>query len=166
MMRLGDIAVRIEGTLPLPAAPERNGGLGGGVAAILVEIAARLERLATEGETALIDIRSLPLSPADRIELLEALGRGEVTATLDAQGVSTLRETAFAGVWWIEHRDRDAEVTAELLEVTLAPHILAADPKDIAIAAAALRRRLGATHPMVADLKAAGSTTAAAAHSA
>jgi hydrogenase-1 operon protein HyaF len=145
MILLGEIAVRVEGTIPPAAAPERSGGLGGGVMAILAELAARLERLAANGDTALIDLRSLPMSPADRSELLAALGQGEVTATLDAQGASTLRETAFAGIWWIEHRDRDGQLTSELLEVTLAPQILAAIPEDIARAADALRQRLGAS---------------------
>jgi hydrogenase-1 operon protein HyaF len=144
-MRLQDIAVRVEAQSPRPAAaPERSGGLGGGVAALLTELAARLERLAASGETALIDLRSLPLSAADRNDLAEALGRGEVTATLDAHGVSTLRETAFAGIWWTLHRDRDGAVTSELLEVTLSPQILRADPEDIAPAAGALRRHVAA----------------------
>ena len=145
MIRLSDIAVRIEGTIPPAAGPERSGGRGGGVAAILTELATRLECLADNGDTALIDLRSLPMRPADRDELLEALGSGEVTATLDAQGVSTLRETAFAGIWWTVHRDRDGKLTSELLEVSLVPAILAAHPDDIPLAAAALRRRIGAS---------------------
>ncbi len=131
--------------MPLAATPtERSGGLGGGVAAILTELAARLECLAANGDTALIDLRSLPMSPADRSELQEALGRGEVAATLDAQGVSTLHETSFAGIWWTVHCDRDGAVTSELLEVSLVPQILAASLEDVALAAAALRRRIGA----------------------
>jgi hydrogenase-1 operon protein HyaF len=147
MIRLSEIAVRIEGTSAGSAQPlggDPGGGLGGGLTAILAELAARLERLAASGETALIDLRSLPLSPLDRSELLASLGQGEVSATLDAQGESTLRETGFAGIWWIVHRDRNGEVTSELLEVNSAPRILAADPDDIACAAAALRMRLGA----------------------
>lgn len=151
MTRLSDIGVRIEAAgpgapKPAPAADavERRGGLGGGVAAILAELAARLERLATHGDPSLIDLRSLPVSPADRIELLEVLGRGEVTATVDAQGASTLRETAFAGIWWIEHRDREEKITAELFDVTLVPKILATSPEDVSLAAVALRQRIGA----------------------
>jgi len=149
--RLSDIAVRIEAAgpaaseLPQGGPAPRSGGLGGGVTAILAELAARLERLATCGDTALIDLRSLPISPIDRIELREVLGQGEVTATLDAQGASTLRETAFAGIWWIEHRDRDGKITAELFDVNLVPKILAATSGDVAIAAAALRQRIGAS---------------------
>jgi hypothetical protein len=120
MSRLSEIPVRIEGTLPAAArvaartAPdlppltshERSGGLGGGVAAILMELAIRLDRLAKQGESTVIDLRSLPMSTADRLELQESLGNGEVQATLNAEGPSTLRETQFAGIWWIEHRDR------------------------------------------------------------
>jgi hydrogenase-1 operon protein HyaF len=151
MTRLSDIGVRIEAASPVVPKPppgghgvERTAGLGGGVAAILAELAARLERLATHGDPALIDLRSLPMSPVDRIELFELLGQGEVTATLDAQGASTLRETAFAGIWWIDHRDREEKITAELLEVALVPKILATSPADVALAAAALRQRIGA----------------------
>jgi hydrogenase-1 operon protein HyaF len=151
-MRLSDIAVRIEDSVTLGTAPEPPGGLGGGVAAILTELADGLERLAANGETALIDLRSLPMSPADREELLAVLGDGEVTATLDAQGVSTLRETAVAGLWWTLHRDQTGAVTAELLEVALAPQILAAHPQDVALAAVQLRRRIAArertAHPV------------------
>jgi hydrogenase-1 operon protein HyaF len=146
-MRLSDIAIRIEDSVALATAPERLGGLGGGVAAILTEVAAALEGLAANGETALIDLRSLPMSPADREELLAVLGQGEVTATLDAQGVSTLRETAVAGLWWTLHRDQTGNVTAELLEVAWVPQILAAHPQDVALAAAELRRRIGARDP-------------------
>lgn len=151
MTRLSDIGVRIEAASPVVPKPppgghgvERTAGLGGGVAAILAELAARLERLATHGDPALIDLRSLPMSPADRIELLEVLGQGEVTAKLDAQGASTLRETAFAGIWWIEHRDREERITAELFDVTLVPKILATATEDVALAAAELRQRIGA----------------------
>lgn len=152
-MRLTDIAVRVEDGAPIAAATERNGGLGGGVTAILAEIAAGLERLTIAGNTALIDLRSLPLSPDDREELRLALGHGEVTATLEAQGISTLRETAVAGVWWTEHRDQEGALTAELLDIALTPPILAAHPSDVVMAAAALRRRLGTTSPSGSPVK-------------
>jgi hydrogenase-1 operon protein HyaF len=144
MMRLSDISVRVEGGTQIGKAPEPSGGLGGGVAAILTEVAAALERLASAGDTALIDLRSLPMSAGDRRELLALLGRGEVTATLDAHGMSTLSETAFAGVWWTLHCDPGGAVIAELLEIALTPPILAANPQDVALAATALRRRIGA----------------------
>jgi hydrogenase-1 operon protein HyaF len=149
MSRLRDIPVRVE-SLPQSATPNGRpsvdpgvmpAGLGGGIAAILSELATLLERLAARDETAMIDLRSLPMSAADRTLLQRALGDGEVRATLQAQGVSTARETGVAGVWWIEHRDAHDELLAELLEVARFPQILASAPDEIQSAATALQAR-------------------------
>lgn len=145
MSRLSEIAIRVE-SLP-PLAPESvdpgvtPAGLGGGLAALLSELATLLERLAARDETAMIDLRSLPMSAADRILLQRALGDGEVHATLQAQGISTARETGVAGVWWVEHRDAHDQLLAELLEVARFPQILASAPDEIQHAAAALQAR-------------------------
>ena len=85
------------------------------------------------------------MSPQDRVELERALGEGEVQATVNARGLSTVRETRIAGVWWIEHRDPQGELVAELLEVTRVPEILAGAPDDIAAAAQTLREYITTT---------------------
>jgi hydrogenase-1 operon protein HyaF len=112
------------------------------VSAILAELARLLDQLAEKDIPAAIDLRSLPLSPQDRAELKQALGNGEVEASVNAEGVSTLRETRICGVWWVEHRDAHGELTAELLEVTRVPEILASASDEIAAAAHTLRERL------------------------
>jgi hydrogenase-1 operon protein HyaF len=114
------------------------------MAALLSELAKCLDRLSTTNECATIDLRSLPLSPADRTSLQHVLGNGEVTATLDAAGKSTLRETRFSGLWWVEHRNRDGEMVADLLEVTRIPAILASAPDEISAAAQELKLRIRA----------------------
>ncbi len=148
LSRLKDISVRVEpangGISPVAAGAIAAGGLGGGVAAILTELVALLERLAESDTAAAIDLRSLPMSPQDRVELERALGDGEVQATVTAQGVSTIRETRVSGIWWVEHRDPQGQVIAELLEVTRVPQILAAAPDDIAVAAATLHAQITA----------------------
>jgi hydrogenase-1 operon protein HyaF len=101
-----------------------------------------LEALASGGKAATIDLRSLPMSPQDRSELQSALGEGELQATLAADGTSTLRETGVSGVWWIEHRDRDGELIAELIEVATIPAILEASLDEVAAGARSLRQRL------------------------
>jgi len=143
MSRLGDIPIRIE-SMESPVPDRPDGGLGGAIDAVLSEIASLLERLAKNDEHSMIDLRSLPLSQADRAALQSALGDGEVHATLQAVGRSTARETRFAGVWWLEHRDPAGDLVAELLEVARFPQILASAPDEIADAAKALRshRRL------------------------
>jgi hydrogenase-1 operon protein HyaF len=135
MSRLADIPIRIESSAA-------NGGLGGGVNAILHEIVRLLERLATFEEPAAIDLRSLPMSPQDRTELQRALGEGEVLATLNAEGTSKIHETRVPGVWWVEHRDQAGELIAELIEVTRVPEILASAADEIAAGARALREQI------------------------
>ena len=138
LSRLADIPIRLE------AAPA-DGGLGGGVTALLTELATLLERFAEAHEPAAIDLRSLPMGPQDRALLQRALGEGEVRATIDAEGLSTVRETRIGGVWWVEHRDRQGELIAELLEVTRVPAILARAPDEIAAGGRALRQQIAAT---------------------
>jgi hydrogenase-1 operon protein HyaF len=135
MSRLSDIAVRVE-------EPVAAGGLGGGVAAVLTELVSMLERAATGTAAATIDLRSLPMSPEDRRALQATLGHGEVHATLNADGLSTLQETGVMGVWWVEHRDREGGLVAELIEVATVPEILKASIEEMAGAAQELRDRL------------------------
>lgn len=137
MSRLADIAVRVE---PLPPAS----GLGGGVAAILTELVGLLERLANGAQSAMIDLRSLPMSPIDRAELQRVLGEGEVQATVDAEGISRIRETRISGLWWVEHRDRQGELIAESIEVARVPEILASAADEIAAGIRALRVQISA----------------------
>jgi HupH hydrogenase expression protein len=138
--RLNDIPIRIE-------PPARTGGLGGGVTAILSELANLLVEVAKGGAPTSVDLRSLPMSPQDRTELQSALGTGEVRATLDADGLSTLRETSVSGIWWIEHRNGEGELIAELIEVTPVPQILQSIADDMATSARELRERITAGAP-------------------
>ena len=98
--------------------------------------------MATAGEPAAIDLRSLPLSSQDRAQLRRALGEGEVQATLNAEGISTIQEAGVPGVWWVEHHDRHGELIAELLEITRVPEILASATDEIAAGARRLRAQL------------------------
>lgn len=141
MSSLSDIPVRVENS-PRPPAGD-PGGLGGGVLAILQEILTLLERLQAGAEAAAIDLRSMPMVPGDRQRLQEALGEGEVEATVDAGGVARVWETAIAGVWWIEYRGAaDDEVVTEMIEVTAVPELLVSHRDDRAIAAERLRQQL------------------------
>lgn len=135
MSRLSEIPIRIE---PPPAV----GGVGGGVAAILSELVTLLERLSDSQESAAIDLRSLPMSVDDLARLRLALGEGEVRATLDAEGLSAIRETRVPGVWWVEHRDRHGELMAELIEVTRMPKILMSASDEIEMGVSLLREQL------------------------
>jgi hypothetical protein len=139
--RLTDIPVRVEPWV-------RVAGLGGGVTALLNELAGLLERLSSDDRSAVIDLRSLPMSADDKLTLQRFLGEGEVCATVQADGLSNVRETRISGVWWIEHRDREGELIAELLEVCTVPRFLAAGLDDVAAGASELRTRLAGGAPI------------------
>lgn len=143
MSRLSDIPIHILPRVEGPAvAVDLGGGLGGGVRALLVELATLLDGLVAHERGGTIDLRSLPMSPQDREALRSALGKGEARATFDADGLSELQETGVSGIWWIEHRDRTGELVAELLEVAAVPAILACTRDEIENAPGVLRERI------------------------
>ena len=117
--------------------PDAN-PLTGNAPAVLNELGAMLAALAERGETGVIDLGGLPLSPADKDWLAARLGRGEIEMTLSLDGPSTVRETAFHGVWWIEHHNEKGIPTGEFIEVNRVPELVPAHPEDIRAAAGKL----------------------------
>ena len=109
---------------------------------VLREIAGHLAALAGAGEPAAIDLRSLPMTAADRGELESLLGRGEVTVKLDVAGTSELWETRYSGVWWVRHRGDDERIATERIEIAAIPEILVSHDADIAAAAARIREEV------------------------
>ncbi len=103
----------------------------GNVAAILTEISSLLEKLAASGATSLIDLKSLPFSPGEYEQLRLTLGRGEVSARLDAIGMSEINETHFPGVWWVTHYNVEGDIVADLIEIAAVPNILFSQPEDV-----------------------------------
>ncbi|MDD2700820.1 MAG: hydrogenase expression/formation C-terminal domain-containing protein [Sideroxydans sp.] len=103
----------------------------GSLDALLNEIASHLTRFIATGETAMIDLKSLPFSPAEYESLRTALGRGEVSARLETIGDSELYETHYSGVWWVTHYNVEGDVIADLIEIAEVPAILHSQPEDV-----------------------------------
>ena len=136
--------------------PERgasclDGQVTGMAQSLLAEIGGLLERLAATGEAGFIDLRSLPLTDADRAELEILLGRGEVRADLALAGRSEVWETGYAGAWWIRHLGADDRIAAEEIAVCAVPEILRAHPADVQAAARRLREDLQPPRPVPAE---------------
>jgi hydrogenase-1 operon protein HyaF len=106
-------------------------GLTGQAEAVLTEVSEMLKRLLDEGMEDSIDLRSLPLSPADLDWLEEQLGRGEVEIVMEAGGRSVLTETAYPGVWLVTHRDRQDHAVAQFIEIAYVPKIVPPDISDV-----------------------------------
>lgn len=109
---------------------------------VLAEVGRLLESLAENGQAGSIDLRSLPLTDADREQLEELLGRGEVRVELDLAGSSEVWETAYPGAWWIRHRGAGDKISSEEIAVCRIPDILITHPVDIEAAARRIRQEL------------------------
>ena len=103
----------------------------GNVKPLLNEIIHALDRLLDDDEPTVIDLASLPFAPGELEELEHSLGHGELKAELDALGKSLIRETAYPGVWWLEHRNTAGEVVGRYIEITRTPEILMSQDADI-----------------------------------
>ena len=121
--------------IPLHSSPAVPGdpGLTGNAQPLLRELLEGARRLLATGEASSIDLSALPLTPADIDWLREKLGPGEISVTLQANGESTLNETACPGVWWITHRNEHGAVTAQFIEVAFVPELVKAQPQDVHI---------------------------------
>jgi hydrogenase-1 operon protein HyaF len=118
-------------SIPVVINPAEDAGLTGNASAVLREVAACLDSLAKGGEGGIIDLGAMPLSPSDKAWLAEQLGEGEVDIKLDLDGPSDVRETRYAGVWWLVHRNPNEVVTGEFIEITRIPDLVMAHPDDI-----------------------------------
>ena len=119
--------------------PIQAGAAHGNVRPILFEVLHALDKLLDDDAPTTIDLAGLPFGPGELEKLEVALGQGELEAQLDALGTSHIRETAYPGVWWVEHRNVNDEVTGRYIEVTRFPEILSSQDADIGAARARLR---------------------------
>jgi hydrogenase-1 operon protein HyaF len=98
---------------------------------LLHEIYHALEALLETGRETVIDLRKIPLGPADELRLLAILGQGEIQAQLTTLGESVIQETGISGVWLIEHFDEDEQSIGRFIEVAFCPAVLQSPSQDI-----------------------------------
>jgi hydrogenase-1 operon protein HyaF len=115
----------------LDAIPVTTEHVTGNVEPLMHEIRHALKRLAAGGEGTVIDLQSLPLAPGEDERIEAALGRGEVSAELNALGQSLIQETAYPGVWLVTHRNNENAVVGRFIEVTRIPELLKSQQIDI-----------------------------------
>ncbi|MGO9986416.1 MAG: hydrogenase expression/formation C-terminal domain-containing protein [Rhodomicrobium sp.] len=103
------------------------------LAALFSELRDLLRRFLDIGERGSVDLFKLPMSPADLHKFKDRLGRGEVSIALDVAGNSEIYETAYAGIWWVQHEDELGRVVARLIEVADVPNIVRTHRKDLEV---------------------------------
>lgn len=110
---------------------------------VLNDIRILVATFVSSGQTGAIDLRhALPMGPRGYQFLKQTLSAGEVTATINGTARTEIRETAYPGVWWVTHRNRNDEIVTELIEVAAIPEILKSQPEDIRYGLQQLSRRL------------------------
>lgn len=98
---------------------------------VLHEIRHALRTLLTSGQTTIIDLRAMPMAPGEEEKIVRTLGEGEISITLNALGISTIRETAIAGVWLITHYNAEDEILGKFIEITEIPELVRSRQEDM-----------------------------------
>ena len=132
MSSLESIPVQIEGG---PDGAYRTDNLK----PLLLQVEQALQDLLDHAAETIIDLTAMPFSAQDEQDLRDCLGRGEVTASVDAFGPTLIQETGFPGVWLVDHQDAEQRRLTLHLEVARVPGILATPHDDLADSLAALR---------------------------
>jgi hydrogenase-1 operon protein HyaF len=140
MQRLQDIAVVVASSDD-PPLNHHNAN------PILHEIFHALSRYAQDGIGTTIDLHAIPFGPGDEQILLDFLGRGEVDITLRSLGESRVWESAYSGIWVVDHRNGENESVALQVEVGRIPEIVHAQTEDILDALERLQDRLEVRDP-------------------
>ena len=119
-----DIPVTVDNSSAQPV-PSMN------VEPILHEVKHAIQQLLDTGEPSMIDLRAMPLAPGEDEQIRQKLGTGEAVIHLEALGPSTLTETRYPGVWWVEHRNSDDTVMGLYIEIAHVPSIVFPATEDI-----------------------------------
>ncbi|MDH5736698.1 MAG: hydrogenase expression/formation protein [Gammaproteobacteria bacterium] len=129
--------------IPLVNETVGTSGLGAnGMHAIMFELSEMLEDLVTEGRSAQIDLRALPLTLNEHDSLKARLGIGEVEIEMDLCGRTLCHETAIPAVWWVEHFNHTGDIVAEFIEVARIPDIVKYDSDELQLGLTRLYRQL------------------------
>lgn len=133
MEKIEDISIQAEdsqGDTVEPCGSAPCSAPTGNLLPLLYEIRHALQRWLDDGTPHVIDLRGIPMMPAEESELLATLGHGEVDATLAALGNSEVFETRVSGVWLVNHHNDDGVLIGRFIEICHVPEILKSQTED------------------------------------
>ena len=91
---------------------------------ILHEVRHALTQLVETDQPTTIDLRAIPMAPREEARIEAMLGTGEISATLDALGHTSIVETQIAGVWLITHYNSEDDILGKFIEITRVPSLI------------------------------------------
>lgn len=104
----------------------------GNVKVILQELRQALKNLRETGETYTVYIEKTGLSMEEQVEVLETLGRGDITITFkEADEPVEWYESQFPGIWVGTFRNARDETIVYTVEVARYPELCGAFDEDI-----------------------------------
>ncbi len=109
---------------------------------ILHEIRHALEQLIETGESTTIDLNAIPMAPGEELKIVEMLGEGEISTTLNALGPSTIVETGIGGVWLTTHYNLHDAVLGTYIEIAKIPSLLVTEDEELVNGLQRLKRQL------------------------
>jgi len=109
---------------------------------VLHEILHAVQQLRSNAQGSSVDLLAMPFGPGERDRLLEWLGKGEVTAKVDALGETRINESRFPGVWVVEHFSTERQQIALQVEIAEVPAMLRTPQADLADSERLLREAL------------------------
>ena len=115
---------------------------GSALATILTEIKSALRNLLKTGQETIIDLNNTPCDQECEDALLEILGDGEVSATLNIFGCDKIQETNIHGVWWVSHINDTGAILTKAIYISYVPSILPAQREDVEYSVTVLDKRL------------------------
>ncbi len=113
------------------AIPEEPPGLMN-APALIREIAARAAAFHERGETHVMNLSLLPVTPQDLAYLDTALGRRGVSLLSRGYGNCRVTATALDGVWWVQYFNSGDTLLLNTLEIVGIPDAVLAAPEDFA----------------------------------
>ena len=92
-------------------------------------------------------MRLMPrMNAATYKHIKDILSNGEVTALIEAEVNVEIRETQYAGVWWLTHHNEQGGIVTELIEVSRIPGILASHVSDMHAGLKRLEQAVAISH--------------------
>lgn len=98
---------------------------------ILHEVRHALTQLIETDQPTTIDLRSIPMAPGEEAHIEAMLGTGEISATLNALGYTSIVETQIAGVWLITHYNSEDDILGKFIEITRVPSLISSPTEEI-----------------------------------
>jgi len=98
---------------------------------VLHEVQYALIKLLDSKQSSVIDLSSMPFAPGEKQQIKQLLGKGEVEILLNVMGKSSILETSYPCVWWIEHYNQDQQITGTYIEIAIIPEIIQSVTEDI-----------------------------------